>query len=276
LLSYQHRYHVGNHGDVLKHLSWVSVIQYLNEKDKPYALIDSHAGEGVYHRELNEAHESNQGVDLLNSASTASDDVSTYLSILNKFKNDNQLPGSPAVAAELMREYDEMHCIELHPQANQQLKGFIKASNMSISCHKRDAFEGLKALVPPKLKRGAVLIDPPYEQIQEYQLVKEAITEVIKRWPSGQLLVWIPLLGKRSPKKAKAADALIHTLQQLKTDKCDVVTCKLSTNDKSAQEGMYGSALIAINASWKFKESMSKSLSCVSDLMGSLYTCSVE
>ncbi|MBO1255042.1 23S rRNA (adenine(2030)-N(6))-methyltransferase RlmJ [Alteromonas sp. 5E99-2] len=276
MLSYQHRYHVGNHGDVLKHLSWVSVIQYLNEKDKPYALIDSHAGEGVYSHELDEAHESNQGVDLLNSVNASSGDVSTYLSILNKFKNNNQLPGSPAVAAELMREYDEMHCIELHPQANQLLKQFVKSSNMRISCHKRDAFEGLKALVPPKLKRGAVLIDPPYEQLQEYQLVKETITEVTKRWPNGQLLVWIPLLGRRSPQKGKAAEALIHSLQQLKTEKCDVVTCKLSTKEKTAQEGMYGSALIAINASWKFKESMSKSLSCASDIMGPLYTWSVE
>ena len=264
MLSYQHKYHVGNHADVLKHLCWLSAINYLNKKDKPYTLIDTHAGEGVYAQANTDNKERKTGIDKLHDTQ-GNALLTDYLSLLSEFQQAGKVPGSPALTANLMRPCDAMHCIELHPQAAQNLRRFANLSSSNIHCHTRDAFEGLNALVPPKVKRGAILIDPPYEQIKEYLDVRNACTAVLSKWPSAQLFVWLPLLGSRAPNKANAANKIIEFCDSLDVD---VVKVSLTVQQKADAEGMYGSVMLAINPYWLFGETLSEVLPIVCRQLG--------
>jgi 23S rRNA (adenine2030-N6)-methyltransferase len=264
MLSYQHKYHVGNHADVLKHLCWLSAIDYLNRKDKPYTLFDTHAGEAIYEKNDISRREIDTGIERI--VETANDTLlQRYKGLLSEYNDANMLPGSPALASQLMRQQDEMHCIELHPQAARALKRFANQSQANIHCHIRDAFEGLKGLIPPKVKRGAILIDPPYEQISEYKDVKIALKNVIQKWPTAQIMIWLPLLGKRAQEKAKAADKLISTVSGLDME---TSLASLTIEDKDNAEGMYGSAVLYVNPHWTFAETLSKTLPVVAKQLG--------
>ena len=196
-----------------------------------------------------------------------------YVSLINKFSDESLVPGSPALAAALMRETDEMHGIELHPQAWQALRSFAKTFPAEIHCHKRDAYEGLAALVPPKNKRGAILIDPPYEDIHEYKDVVKTTATVLKKWPNAQILIWIPLLGQRAKQKAAAAETMVSEISALTQEQ---VTVSLQIEDKEAAQGMYGSLIVAINPFWKFAETLSQSLAIVAPQLGQHCTWSVR
>lgn len=277
MLSYQHKYHVGNHGDVLKHLAWVSVIRYLNLKNKPYCLFDTHAGEGVYDldEELNQ--EKQHGVLALirETSNNEHADLRAYKELTNDFAIKNKLPGSPAIAASLMRAQDEMICLELHLQAEKRLKQFAVTSHATIQCHRRDAFEGLIGLTPPHIKRGAVLIDPPYEQREEYNHVKSSVEQLVKKWGTCQVLIWLPQLGERSKEKARAANQLTQHFLAKQADGEPIVVLQLQLKENARHEGMYGSTIIAINPYWQFKENMQTLLPSVVTSMGEEWEWSV-
>lgn len=277
MLSYQHKYHVGNHGDVLKHLVWVSVIRYLNVKNKPYCLFDTHAGEGVYELDYEINQENQHGIFSLLSSHENQEhpDLSAYTALLNQFILKNSLPGSPAFASELMRTQDEMICLELHPQAEKRLKQFAASTQATIQCHRRDAFEGLLGLTPPHIKRGAVLIDPPYEQLQEYEDVKHAVEQLVKKWSTCQVLIWFPMLGERSKQKAKAAEKLMNYFISKQTRGENIAVFNLYLKENARNTGMFGSTVVAINPFWQLKENMQIILPSVVKSLGKNWEWSV-
>jgi len=277
MLSYQHFFHAGNHADVLKHLCWFLTLDYLNKKDKPYTLIDSHAGEGVYPAIDPRNKEKQTGVEKLQVSTSNPPLLNAYLAVLEHYADENQLPGSPAIASALMREGDCMHVIEKHPAAFGELSQWAKrAGNASVHTHNRDAFEGLVALCPPEIKRGAILIDPPYEQIEEYQWVVQSLKKVVKRWSQAQILVWYPLLGQRAKAKARACEDMINMLTQF-ADQNSISTCKveLCYTDLEKEPGMFGSGVLCLNPSWVFSETMQHTLPAVAGFIGPSATWSV-
>ena len=278
MLSYQHKYHVGNHADVLKHLCWIIVIRYLNKKEKPYTLIDSHAGEGVYTLFQGTKHESYDGAlkMIAGNEHLVNSHLDFYKELLRHHLKNKLLPGSPAVAAQLMRQQDCMHCIELHPQADIQLRYFAKNSQAQINCHKRDAFEGLAALVPPKVKRGAILIDPPYEQLTEYNSAKITIDKVRQRWTTCQILLWVPLLSKRAGEKSIASENLINYYRREKANGNAINIVELKLTDNEEDHGMYGSCIIAINPCWQFEEQVTSVLPHVVEHLGTDWQWSIS
>ena len=204
MLSYQHAYHAGNHADILKHCILTFVLNHLNSKDKPYTFYDTHSGSGIYDLLDNRScktGEAQKGIlQLFHSNEQNMPELLTqYLKLTSVYLEQNLYPGSPEIERALMRSKDTLILSELHPQEIENLRENMKkhasqkADEPSIQIHNRNGWEMLKALTPPKTVRGAVLIDPSYEEEKDYKDAAETIISVNKKWSSGIILLWYPL-----------------------------------------------------------------------------------
>lgn len=216
MFSYRHGFHAGNHADVLKHCVLTQLLGYLNQKEAAYMVIDTHAGAGLYQLDSDYATksgESNQGVALLWGREDAPALVSEYLQIIRDMNPAGRLrhyPGSPFLSERLMRDQDRLRVFEMHPTDSKLLaENFRKldahaAANgqrpssrgTRVQLQRADGFAGLKALLPPPSRRGLVLMDPSYEDKDDYRKVKVAIEDAQKRFATGTYAVWYPVLGR--------------------------------------------------------------------------------
>ncbi len=200
MLSYQHDYHAGNHADVLKHSVLALVIRALQRKDKPLRVLDVHAGSGIYDLRSGEARKNEEftgGIARVLAAPGPPAETADYLDAVRALNGKSGglhlYPGSPQVARHLLRPGDHLELLELHPAALARLhRNFGRDARVHI--HDRNAFEGLPALVPPKEKRGVVLVDPAYEVKEEFTAVVELLKTCHRRWTSGVYLLWYPLI----------------------------------------------------------------------------------
>lgn len=260
MLSYRHGFHAGNHGDVLKHLCQMLLIEKLKTKDKGFVYFDTHSGAGVYQLDSIEAQktkEFKQGIERVRAHRSDNEQIAEYLTLVSNYKKFAQYPGSPEIAKCLLRSQDKIVLMEWHNQEIKQLKSNIGGKNISI--HHRDGYEGLKALTPPSLPRGLVLIDPSYEVADEYQQVVDTLCEVQKKWPSAIFAIWYPLLSRRKiddssfqssmSKKGKSQDMVDELASQPFKNMLKVELCVTSSDES---EGMYGSGMAIINAPWQF------------------------
>ncbi len=190
MLSYQHAYHAGNAADLHKHAGLAAILTLLTQKPRALSYLESHAGRGLYDLDGPEARktgEAAQGID-------RAEPTGAYASALARLRaraGPRAYPGSPLLAAELLRPQDRMILCELHPQEHAALAAAIGAR---AEIHRRDGHEGLRALTPPKPRRGLALIDPSYEVKDEYVTTAETARAILARWPEGVVLVWYPVL----------------------------------------------------------------------------------
>jgi len=268
VLSYQHAFHAGNHADVLKHLCWIGVIEHLKRKNKPFTLYDTHSGAGVY--QLDDAlasknKEYETGVDKITNVSATSALLNHYVNLCSDFLKQRQYPGSPAISAQLKRATDTLHLMELHPGEYQKLDAsFTGVNDHSIHIHHRDGFEGLVALTPPQPNRGAILIDPPYELISEYDDVVNTVSKVLSRWQQAQIVVWYPLLSTRAGAKSHASRTMCEALAELGKP---CFTYELTVSDNQVDAGMYGSGVCVINPSWQLDTQLSEAVGEITPLL---------
>jgi 23S rRNA (adenine2030-N6)-methyltransferase len=203
MLAYRHAFHAGNHADVLKHITLMLVLRYMNQKDKPYRLIDTHAGAGGYSLEGQYAQKKGeylQGVARLWDRDPAElpEAVADYMALVRQFNPDGQLeqyPGSPAFAKMLLRAQDQLRLYELHPTDHRILEAFL-GSVKGAEVKDTDGFDGLKSQVPPSSRRAVVLMDPSYEGHGDYSRVIASLREAIARFPEGVYMVWYPQVSK--------------------------------------------------------------------------------
>jgi 23S rRNA (adenine2030-N6)-methyltransferase len=195
-LNYRHAYHAGNHGDVLKHAVLVALIERLQEKSTPIFLLDTHAGVGLYDLgsvEAGKTKEWRSGIGRL--AGGGATGISRYLSIVGELNEPGELrtyPGSPAIAAAMMRPGDRLVLAELHPEDAHLLRSWARLRS-GIAVHARDGYEAIRAFLPPREGRGLVLVDPPYEAADEFERLGAAIIEGHQRWPGGRWMIWHPI-----------------------------------------------------------------------------------
>lgn len=252
MLSYRHAFHAGNHADVLKHWVLVLCLQYLKQKDKPFLYLDTHAGAGAY--KLLEEHaqatgEYQQGIARLWQQRDAPAPLADYLQVVRQFNRDAlvRYPGSAAIAALLLRDQDQLFAAELHPSDQAELK-----KNLSGHQHTRvisgDGLQQIKALLPPQSRRGLILIDPPYEQEQEYKLVQQSLKEGLKRFATGTYLVWYPLLNKPASQRFSAQLASLPGI--------DWLDVQLQVTARPSGYGMYGSGMFVINPPYTIKQNL--------------------
>ena len=203
MLAYRHAFHAGNHADVLKHITLTLVLRYMNQKDKSYRLIDTHAGAGGYSLEGQYAQKKGeylQGVARLWERDPAElpEAVADYMALVRQFNPEGQLeqyPGSPAFAKMLLRAQDQLRLYELHPTDHRILEAFL-GSVKGAEVKDTDGFDGLKSQVPPSSRRAVVLMDPSYEGHGDYSKVIASLREAIARFPEGVYMVWYPQVSK--------------------------------------------------------------------------------
>ena len=275
MLSYRHSFHAGNHGDVLKHICQMLIIDKLKSKDKGFCYFDTHSGAGVYQLNSEESLKTNefkQGIECLTGHSFHNEAINSYLSLVNAYRVFNQYPGSPEIAKSMLRPQDKLTLMEWHNQEIQNLKSNIGGKNISI--HHRDGYEGLLALTPPDMQRGMVLIDPSYEMASEYQQVVDTVAMAYKKWSSAIYVIWYPLINDRkvanatfdssASKKGKSEAMIENFTQQAFKNLLKIELCVTNASDAA---GMHGSGMLIINAPWKLDEKIRESLQELSPLM---------
>ena len=277
MLSYRHAYHAGNHADVLKHFTLYTILNYYNQKDKPYWYIDTHAGAGLYDlhsSEANKVGEYQQGIARLwavkgqpenhhpsdkgqpenqQSASQRQPENPQQPASLAAFAQSAQTlaahetktqlyAGSPLWAAKLLRPSDKLRLFELHPADFSLLQDNLRALRLGkrAIAKQEDGFAGLISLLPPATRRAVVLIDPPYERKQDYAQVVHTLRDALKRFEQGCYMVWYPCLSREE------SHTLPEKLAKLLPD--NHLRAELHAHAPRADGfGMHGSGMFILN-----------------------------
>lgn len=220
MLSYQHIYHAGNFADVHKHALLAWMLTYLLRKDKPVTYIETHAGRGLYDLRSPEALKTGKAARGIERAMGFFGADHPYAKLLARLRSDfgpHTYPGSPMIAAHLLRAEDRLHLAELHPAEHDALSYVMSA--FPAKCYRRDGFELAHSLCPPEPRRGLMLIDPSFELEKDYHDIPKHIQKITKAWNVGILCLWYPILKDRRHEGMLAqlgghhADALRHEVQ---------------------------------------------------------------
>ena len=201
MLAYRHAFHAGNHADVLKHTVLTMLLRYMNQKDKPYRLVDTHAGAGGYSLEGRYAQkkgEFEQGIGRLWTRDDLPEAVADYVARVREFNPQGtleQYPGSPAFAQMLLRAQDQLRLFELHPTDYRILASYLGAVK-GAEVKNGDGFEGLKSQLPPSTRRAVILMDPSYEGHGDYARVIAALRDALVRFADGVYMIWYPQVQK--------------------------------------------------------------------------------
>ena len=200
-MNYRHAFHAGNFADVVKHVLLVALVERLAEKPKPMAVIDTHAGIGVYDLTGEAPRRTGEWRDgigrLWRAAPSHPGAVARYLELVRALNapdaaEPGTYPGSPELVRLLLRASDRLVLNELHPEDCASLRRAM-GGDRRVHVHCRDGYELAAALVPPSERRGLVLIDPPFEQRDEYARLVEALAEAHRRFATGTYMIWYPL-----------------------------------------------------------------------------------
>ena len=200
-MNYRHAFHAGNFADVLKHAVLARIVEYLKRKEKPFRVIDTHAGVGRYDLTADEASRTGEwraGIARLLEADVAPQAralLAPYLDAVTSLNGQGPLrtyPGSPSIVRHLLRRQDRLTAIELHPQDAASLKRLF-AGDFQTRVIQLDGWLALGAHLPPKEKRGLVLVDPPFEEDGEFERLVDGVVKAHRRWAGGIYALWYPI-----------------------------------------------------------------------------------
>lgn len=253
MLSYRHSFHAGNHADVLKHTVQSLIIESLKEKDKPFLYLDTHAGAGRYQLSGEHAERTGEyleGIARIWAQESVPEELKTYLEAVSALNPRGDLrfyPGSPLIAAHLLRDHDKLNISELHPSDFPLLRNEFSRDNR-VRVVREDGYQQLKSQLPPSSRRGFVLIDPPYELKSDYQAVVKGIQEGHRRFATGTYAVWYPVVLRQQIKR------MVKDFQATGIRK--ILQIELAVRPDSDQRGMTASGMIVINPPWKLESQM--------------------
>ncbi len=189
-MNYRHAFHAGNFADCVKHALLLELLRAMQRKPKPFLVLDTHAGIGRYDLSSGPAAKTGEwreGIGrVLDAQHPALAEYSTLVERLGLY------PGSPAIAAALLRDKDRLIACELHPEDAATLKAEF-AGTPGVAVHERDGFEALRAFLPPPEKRGLILIDPPFERPDEFALISKSLLSAYEKFKTGVYVVWYPI-----------------------------------------------------------------------------------
>ncbi len=301
MLSYIHAYHAGNHADILKHLTLSLILEHLCKKEKPFTVIDTHAGSGIYYLDDSRAlktEEAKSGIDKLMKTEGAlrgifhrregSDQQSgraggdfplpDFLSIISDFYSRSEYPGSPLIENMFLRDGDEQILCELHPTAFEELKNCFynrrkecdSGRNFFVepAIHKRDGYEFLKAVTPPKIKRGLCVIDPSFEDASDFEKCGEVISSVHKKWSAGIIALWYPLVAHRSAEISMMKERIAGSVESTEPKILDIQMEIKRKEDMTGLASLYGSGMFIVNFPYKLDEEMKSILPDLSRILG--------
>ena len=275
MFSYRHAFHAGSHADILKHLTLIHLVEYLQEKPVALTMVDTHAGAGIYSLEDGFAavsKEAEGGIYRLlkfkEAGNPIPESVQTYLDCIEAENIGGEFktyPGSPFILARLLRPQDRLKLFELHPKEIDILRhniGELKQSKQ-IDIYAEDSFSRLKGLLPPPSRRGLVLIDPSYEDKQDYRYLELAIEEALQRFATGCYAVWYPILSRREsialPDRMKKICAA-HQRSWLHTE--------LRVENAPGERRLQASGMFIINPPWTLEKHLADALPTLTKALG--------
>lgn len=251
-MNYRHAYHAGNVCDVVKHSVFTLVLKHLCEKKSPFAVMDTHAGAGLY--DLNGEQASKTGeaeggiIRLMQSPEIK--EAAEYCNFIKELNNGNEpsvYPGSPLIAAKMLREGDTIVACELHQEDVKTLRRNMEKFP-AVRVHYRDGYEAMKALLPPASRRGVVLIDPPYESTDEFEQLTKAVKDAYLKWATGQYMIWYPIKDRPAIWRWQEEMSKTGIIRQL--------CAEFVYAPEVRSDMLNGSGLLFINPPWKIEEEL--------------------
>jgi 23S rRNA (adenine2030-N6)-methyltransferase len=255
-MNYRHAYHAGNFADCMKHALLVWLLRALARKEAPFRVLDTHAGIGRYDLASDEAQRTGEwqsGIGRLSGITEGP--LADYLALV---RADGGYPGSPALAAALVRPQDRLALVELHEEDQATLRALFRR-DARVAVHKRDAFEAARALTPFPEKRGLVLMDPPFEQPGEYERLTATIIEISRRARGLVQAAWYPIKG-RAPVRA------FHTALA-ESGVRDILGAELHLREPLDAARLNGCGLIVVNAPYGFEPAAGAILQALRDAL---------
>jgi len=262
MLSYQHSYHAGNHADALKHVVLIDLLTAMQKKETPLFVLDGFAGRGIYELDSDEALKNREfatGIGRLwpPDQGDAPAGVRHWLQRVAELNGDGDIsryPGSTALIHDCLRQQDRLAVCEIHPEEFDRLRQNLagrRQSSRQIAMHKRNAYEAMGALLPPKEGRGLVFLDPAYELKDEYRRVAEAVAKVHGSFRAGVYAIWYPILpaGRHSE--------LFGGLKRAGLRK--ILRVELEGGGSFGDLQMQGSGLIIVNPPWQSLDAIRES-----------------
>ena len=254
-MNYRHAYHAGNFADVVKHAVLTRLVEYLKQKEKAFRVIDTHAGTGLYDLSSEAAQKTGEwqgGIGRLLEMAldpAAAGLLAPYLQAVKNVNGDDDLrtyPGSPSVVRHLLRVQDRLTAIELHPRDAAQLRTLF-SGDFQVRVIELDGWLALGAHLPPKEKRGLILVDPPFEEPNEYRRLVDGLSKAWRKFPGGVYCLWYPL------KRDAPIREFHEALYELEIPK---ILCAELTVKGHREDGLIGSGLVIVNPPYTLKDEL--------------------
>ncbi len=260
-MQYKHAFHAGNFADVHKHISLLQLLTALQKKAKGALYLDTHAGEGLYDLagpESTLGNEGEAGIGLLERNLARGEDathaaIRDYVALIDRIRrahgNKRSLyPGSPLLAAAHLRAVDQAICVESHAQTSRALQRLLEHSANLIASMPRvvhgDGYREVRAQLPPSLRRGLTLIDPPYEAADEEQQIAAALLQGLTRFETGVFAVWYPI--------KKQYDTDLWLARVIRGIDRPTLAIELCVRQPDHTAGLNGSGVLVVNPPWQF------------------------
>lgn len=276
MLSYRHAFHAGNPADVLKHSVLIHCLRHFLKKEKAFHYIDTHAGAGLYELTTGFSDKNREYLGGVAKLYQQSEELPAalrdYVAIVESFNNTTELefyPGSPLIAKQLLRQMDQLRLHELHKADFEILYSHFAADTRAL-LQKKDGLRGMIKAFPPPSRRGLALIDPPYENKQDYVVLPYAIHDALVKFATGTVLVWYPMLED---------GRFLELKEDLSKIPCNN-WLNVEFQSRAASPGLFGSGLWVFNPPWDLPSVISDMettlLTKLGEDSGAQLTCSFE
>ena len=266
-MNYRHAFHAGNHGDILKHIILARALSLMIAKDKPMAVLDAHAGIGRYDLsgvQATKTGEWQSGIaklddDFAPDVEAVLEPYRNILAAMNLDGDGRYYPGSPEIASQMIRATDRLIANELHPvDAAELTKNYAAEKNILVK--QLDYLQAVKSELPFRERRGLILIDPPFEVLDETLRTAQALEFGYRRMATATFMIWYPVTTEEFAKQ------FVDTMRALKIP--NMLWCELRIKAAFAQGGLSGSGLIIINPPWTLENDLRILLPALAERLG--------
>lgn len=261
-MNYRHIYHAGNISDVFKHIIYSELLLKLREKDKPFCIIETHAGLGLYSfkaEESNKTKEYQKGVLTFLKNAQQDPDFSSYLRVIHSVNGSDEIirnyPGSPVFGRFFLRKQDKMKLFELH-SIDCKILSTLFAKEFRVKVFHGNGYQSLKSCLPPIEKRGLVFIDPPFEDKNEIIKIIDGLKEALKRFSYGIFAIWYPIKIKKN------LEDFYNNISQLNLKKflSEAIYIEFDFYPEHIDERLNGCGMMIINPPWQIEDRLKKIL----------------
>ena len=266
-MNYRHAFHAGNFADVVKHTILTRILAYLMRKDAAFRVIDTHAGVGIYDLFGDKAERTEEWRDGIGRVMAAelpvpvAELLAPYLDAVRAQNPDGDLrfyPGSPFITRHMLREQDRLMALDLHPEDAEALRQNFAGDIQTRVTH-LDGWAALGTHLPPKEKRGLVLVDPPFEEKGEFNRMAQGLEKAHKRWPGGIYAYWYPI------KEPAEVEAYVRALKKSGIPK--ILRLELTIRAPSTPPRLHGTGMVVVNPPFVLEEEMRVLLPLLADLL---------